>query len=126
MPVLRIRGPSREVPIVMTYAITLDVSQPAEMYERVHAVVTQRLGRELPKGCLLHLAERTDGGFSVTEVWESHEAADRFGDDVLRPVILEVSGLTEAEMLAQGPRPSRELALLGLAVDARARVGAQS
>ncbi|MDQ1634747.1 MAG: hypothetical protein QOJ32_1556 [Frankiaceae bacterium] len=107
----------------MTYAITMDVPQPAEMYEKVHAIVTQRLGREMPEGCLLHLATRTDGGFSVTEVWETHEAADRFGDDVLRPVILEVSGLSPAEMLAQGPPPSRELDVLGLTVDARARVG---
>jgi hypothetical protein len=107
----------------MTYALTMDVQQPAEMYEKVHAVVMQRLGRELPDGCLLHLATRTAGGFSVTEVWETHEAADRFGDEVLRPVISEVSGLSPAEMLAQGPPPSQELDMLGLAVDARARVG---
>ncbi len=107
----------------MTYAVTMDVPQPAEMYEKVHAAVVQRLGRELPEGCLLHLATRTEGGFSVTEVWESHEAADRF-DDVLRPMISEVSGMSPAEMLAQGPPPSHEFDVLGLTVDAGARAGA--
>ncbi len=27
---------------------------------------------------------RIEGGFRVTDVWKSHEAADRFGDEIMR------------------------------------------
>jgi hypothetical protein len=103
----------------MTYAFSMDVPQPVEMYEKVHAALVQRLGRDLPEGCFMHFATRTDSGFRVTEVWESHEAADRFGDEMMRPLIAEVSGLSP-EVLAQGPPPNQELDMIGLAVDARA------
>ena len=102
----------------MTYAFYMDVAQPVEMYEKVHEALVQRLGRELPEGCLVHLATRTDSGFRITEVWESHEAADRFGDEVMRPLIMEVSGLP-AEVIDQGPPENHELDLLRLAADAR-------
>ena len=29
----------------------------------------------------------TAEGFRITEVWESHEAVDRYGDEVIRPAI---------------------------------------
>ena len=100
----------------MTYAFSMDVAQPVEAYERVHSALMQRLGRELPTGCLVHLATKTEAGFRVIEVWESHEACDRFGDEVMRPLIAEVSGLPR-DVVEQGPPPSQELQLLGLAVD---------
>ena len=103
----------------MTYAFSMEVDQPVEMYKTVHSALMQRLGRELPTGCLLHLATQTDTGFRVIEVWESHVAADRFGDEVMRPLIAEVSGITQEALEQQGPPPSQELQLLSLTVNAK-------
>jgi hypothetical protein len=103
----------------MTYAYTMDVPQPIEMYDKVRAELEKRLGRSIPEGCLLHLAVKTDTGFRVTEVWESHEAVDRFGDEVMRPIIAGVMGVPEAE-LEQNPPPNQEIDLHHLEVDVQA------
>lgn len=92
----------------MTYAHMMDVPQSLEMYDKVRAEVEKQIGGPMPKDCLLHMVTETDAGFRVTEVWESHEAADRFGDEVMRPIIDRVAG---PEVSAQGPPPSSELQL---------------
>ncbi|MDQ6650221.1 MAG: hypothetical protein M3Z02_08910 [Actinomycetota bacterium] len=91
----------------------MDVAQPIEMYDKVRAEVEKQLGQPAPAGCLMHLVTRTDDGFRVTEVWESHEAADRFGDEIMRPIIERVAG---PDMAAQGPPPSVELEVHRLAL----------
>lgn len=73
------------------YAYQVDVMMPVEMYDRVHAEVEKRLGG-LAEQCLVHLVIRIEGGFRVLDVWTSHEAADRFGDEVMRPVIESIAG----------------------------------
>jgi hypothetical protein len=93
------------------YAFQMDVEQPVEMYEQVHAEVERVTGQGLPEHCLLHMATRTPTGFRVTEVWDSHEAADRFGDEVVRPAIERIAG---AQATAEGPPPSTELDVVGL------------
>jgi hypothetical protein len=95
------------------YGYSMDVPMPVEMYDRVHAEVERRLGSPMAPGCLLHLVTRTDGGFRVTEVWDSHEANDRFTDEVLRPVMTEVLG---AQQVAAGPPPSLDLDIVRLQV----------
>ena len=92
----------------MTWAHMMDVPQPIEMYDQVQAEVEKQLGRPLHPECLLHMVTQTDTGFRVTEVWESHEAADRFGDEVLQPIIGRVVG---QQVLEQGPPPTEELHL---------------
>ena len=98
------------------YAYEMDVAMPIEDYDRVHAEIQGRSG-ELADQCLLHLVTRTDAGFRVIDVWETHEAADRWGDEVMRPAIERVFG---AEMAASGPPPSRELDVHNLQVGRRA------
>ena len=49
---------------------------PIEDYDRVHAEVQGHAG-DLAEQCLLHLVTRTQTGFRITDVWETHEAADR-------------------------------------------------
>ena len=88
------------------YAYSMDVLQPLESYDEVHAEVERRLGGKPADGCLLHLVTRIDGGFRVTEVWESREAADRFSDEHMREVIGSVMG---PEAVAAGPPPAQEL-----------------
>lgn len=97
------------------YAYQMDVPRPISMYDQVHAEVQRRLGKATPDDCLMHLATATDGGFRITEVWTSHEACDRFADEVLRDVIASVAG---QDMLAGGPPPSIELDVRALEVHA--------
>ena len=49
-----------------------------------------------PDGARVHIAGKTDRGFTVIEVWESPEHIDRF---------MESSGLGEAMQGAQVPEP---------------------
>jgi hypothetical protein len=93
------------------YAFQMDVQQPIEMYDRVHAELVTSLGKEVPDGCLMHMVTEIPGGFRITEAWDSHEQSDRFGDEVMRPTILRVAG--EAAVAA-GPPPSEELQLHNL------------
>jgi hypothetical protein len=90
------------------YAHQMDVPQSIEMYDKVHAELVKTIGKPLPDGCLLHMITRTETGFRVTEVWDSHDTADKFGDDVLRPIIERIAG---PEAVAGGPPPSQELDL---------------
>jgi hypothetical protein len=88
------------------YGYSMDVPMSLEVYDRVHAEVERRLGSPMAPGCLLHLVARTEQGFRVTEVWDSHEASDRFGEQVLRPALEQVVG---ADVVAAGPPPSVDL-----------------
>jgi quinol monooxygenase YgiN len=92
------------------YAFSIDVPQPVEAYEKVLAALREA-GQDQPPERILHLAVPTEGGFRVTEVWESHEAVDRYGDEVMRPTIERIAG---AEAVAGGPPPNQEFTMLGL------------
>jgi hypothetical protein len=80
------------------------------MYEKVLTALREA-GQDQPPERILHLAVPTDGGFRVTEVWESHEAVDLYGDEVMRPTIERIAG---GDVVAGGPPPSQEFTLLGL------------
>jgi hypothetical protein len=68
----------------MPYAFTQDVPIDAATYERI----VDGLGDELPGGLIIHLAvEKPGGGLRYYDVWESEEAADRFGEERLHPVV---------------------------------------
>lgn len=92
------------------YAFSMEVPRPVEMYEKVLAALREG-GQDAPAERLFHMAVPTDGGFRVTEVWESHEAVDRYGDEVMRPTIARIAG---ADAVAGGPPPNDEFPLLGL------------
>jgi hypothetical protein len=92
------------------YAFSMDVPRPLEMYEKVLAALRES-GQDKPPERLFHMAVPTDDGFRVTEIWESHEAVDRYGEQVMRPTIGRVAG---AEAVAGGPPPNQEFTLLGL------------
>lgn len=84
----------------MTYAYTVDVPAPIEMYDVVHAEVDRRGGGHAD-GLIVHLARATAAGFQVLEVWESKEQCDRFGAEVVGPAM--------AQLGAGGvPEPPRE------------------
>lgn len=98
------------------HAYQMDVEQPLAMWDAVHAEVLKVTGNEMPDGCLMHMATATATGFRVTEVWESHEAADRFVSEVRRPIIERVSA---AGAVAAGLPASEELTLHALLTVAR-------
>ena len=76
----------------MAHGIVATVPAPIDMYTAVHAQVTETVGDAGPDGLLVHIARKTAEGFQVIEVWESKQQADRFQNDVLAPIIDEVSG----------------------------------
>lgn len=49
------------------------------------------------EGLLVHTAGEAPGGFRIVDVWESEEAARRFGEK-LRPVLQEIGIKAEPEM----------------------------
>ena len=49
------------------------------------------------EGLLVHAAGEADGGFRIVDVWESEEAARRFGETLI-PILHEVGIEAEPEM----------------------------
>ena len=73
-----------------------------ESYEEAVRGVTGGSPLESPadwpvEGLLVHAAGEAPGGFRVVDVWESEEAAGRFGE-TLGPVLREVGIEVEPEM----------------------------
>jgi len=81
----------------MTWAVTMDVSAPAEFYDTAHRALVERTGGAVD-GRLVHLAWPTADGVRVVEVWESREDFERYGREVVGPVV--------AEVLAGRPHPA--------------------
>ena len=96
------------------YAFSVDVPMPVEQYTAVMDALKAD-GNNAPAERLLHFCTPTADGFRITEVWESHEAVDRYGDTVIGPTIARVVG---ADAVAGGPPPNQEFDLIGLQVRA--------
>jgi hypothetical protein len=92
------------------YAFSVDVSMPIAQYAAVMNGLKES-GQDATPERLVHFCTETAEGFRITEIWETHEAADRFGDEAIRPVIGRILG---EEALAQGPPPNHEFELAGL------------
>ena len=70
------------------------------MYDAVGAEMG--IENDPPPGLIFHWAGEVDGKWTVTDVWESREAYDRFREERLFPAIRAVSGMDPAE----GPQPT--------------------
>ena len=92
------------------YGFSIDVPMPMAMYEQVIKDL-KAAGKASPRERLLHLCAPTDQGFRITEIWESHEAVDRYGDEAMRPAVAKVAG---EEAAAGGPPPNQEFEVQGL------------
>lgn len=73
-----------------------------ESYEETVRRITEGKGLTSPsdwpvEGLLVHAAGEAPGGFRVVDVWESEEAAGRFGE-TLRPVLAETGIAAEPEL----------------------------
>lgn len=74
----------------MSYAFRTTVSAPIELYDAVHAEVIKRT-QGGPEGLLVHLGLPAAEGFQVIEVWESKAAVDRFNEELVGPILAELS-----------------------------------
>ena len=73
-----------------------------ESYENIVRSMTGKERMESPtdwpvEGLLVHSAGEAEGGFRVVDVWESEEAAQRFGERLM-PVLQEVGVEAQPEM----------------------------
>lgn len=86
----------------MAEIVQLTVAPSREMYDAASA----ELGSTPPAGLIVHTAtEAADGSVRIIDVWESRDAAEAFGRNVLGPIIvrqMEAAGLP-ADMT--GPEP---------------------
>jgi hypothetical protein len=60
------------------------------------------IANDPPEGLLFHWSGDVDGKWTITDVWESRDAYDRFRDERLFPAIQKVSGMDPAG----GPQPT--------------------
>ena len=65
-----------------------------DMYDAVGAALG--VERDPPEGLIFHWAGEVDGNWTVSEVWESRDACDRFRAERLFPTIKTVSGMDPA------------------------------
>jgi hypothetical protein len=66
----------------------------ADMYDQVGAEMD--VENNPPDGLIFHWAGEVDGEWTITDVWESREAYDRFQEERLFPAIKKVSGMDPA------------------------------
>ena len=77
------------------FGYTMRVPAPVGAYHALHRAIGQVVGDDPVDGLVLHLAHVTpDGGFAVTEVWESQDQLDAFNHAVL-PRAMALVGMTE-------------------------------
>jgi hypothetical protein len=70
------------------------------MYDGVTAEMD--IKKDPPEGLIFHWAGEVDGEWTVTNLWESRDAYDRFRQERLLPAIQKVSGRDPN----QGPQPT--------------------
>jgi hypothetical protein len=71
-----------------------------DMYDGVQEAMD--IASDPPEGLVFHWAGEVDGSWTITDVWESRQAYDRFREERLFPAIKKVSGMDPAS----GPQPS--------------------
>jgi hypothetical protein len=64
------------------------------MYDGVQAEMD--LENNPPEGLLFHWAGDVDGKWTITDVWETRDAYERFRDERLLPAVQKVSGMDPA------------------------------
>jgi hypothetical protein len=70
------------------------------LYDGVQAAMD--IVSDPPDGLMFHWAGEVDGKWTITDVWETRDAYDRFRDERLFPAIRKVSGMDPAN----GPQPT--------------------
>jgi hypothetical protein len=71
-----------------------------DTYDGVQAEMD--IANDPPEGLIFHWAGEVDGKWTVMDVWEAREAAERFREERLFPAIQKVSGRDPVS----GPQPT--------------------
>jgi hypothetical protein len=83
----------------MSYACSYEVPSDEQLYRQVKTEV----GEEQPRGLIVHLVVKSDGGLRHIGVWESRADWERFRDERVQPAVGKV--LTAAGFSNLPPRP---------------------
>ena len=62
-----------------------------EQYDQVMVKMGLTVGADPPEGSLFHWVAKHDDGIRVTDVWGSRETFDRFAQEKIGPITLEVA-----------------------------------
>jgi hypothetical protein len=60
------------------------------------------IANDPPDGLIFHWSGEVDGAWTITDVWDTRDAYDRFREERLFPAIKKVSGMDPAD----GPQPT--------------------
>jgi hypothetical protein len=71
-----------------------------ESYDRVNEAMD--VASDPPAGLIFHWAGEVDGEWTVTDVWETREAYDKFAEERLMPAVQSVPGAADPN----APRPT--------------------
>lgn len=88
----------------MSWGATFDVPAPIETYDETVPLV-EEITHGMPEGMIVHVASPTEGGYRVTEVWQSEEHWKRFRIGVLTPLLQRLTGQDEPEQPDPQPFP---------------------
>ena len=84
----------------MAVAITMDFKGTLDQYDDVIAKMGFSPGGAGAPGALFHWVAKTDDdGFRVTDVWESREQFDKFGQEQIGP-LTQQAGIVEPPVMA--------------------------
>ena len=70
----------------MSYAFVYDVPGDEQMYQRVKS----EIGEEAPKGLVVQIVVKREGGLRHIGVWESQDLFDRFQQERVGPAVAKV------------------------------------
>ena len=71
----------------MAIAVVMDfVGGTTALYDEVLKKMELRHGGPGGPGALFHWVAKTDKGITVTDVWKSKEAFEKFSDDKIKPI----------------------------------------
>lgn len=81
----------------MAYAFIQEMPATKDMY----LSISDKIGDEIPKGLIVHLAFETKTGMRIVDLWESEEDFDRFGEQRLHAALektMQDAGVTRESM----------------------------
>jgi len=70
--------------------VTVFAAAEVAKYDEVIAKMGHSPGGVAPPGCLFHYVTETDGGFRITDVWESRVQYEEFAERQIGPISAEV------------------------------------
>jgi hypothetical protein len=93
----------------MAWGATFDVPASIESYDQTVPLVVELTGG-LADGCVVHFMSPTDGGYRVTEIWQSEDHWRRFRNEILTPLLQRLTGEDSPAQPEPNPFPVHAVA----------------